>query len=160
MLSSTSIHIYWQEKCFEQKLLHKTKHTLYIQYTLLSPVIFEIIKQNCGQGICRHFLICYFVLCCFPSFDCLDTFITWLLCANTLSDTFGHVPYSMHSLDVKIVLKTPTNALWFYECNFITWWPPTCTGHSCGHRKGGKSKNTIYLYCVRITPQLQSYGFG
>ena len=37
------------------------------------------------------------------------------------------------------------NAL-FYVCNFITQWPPTCLGYSCGHLQGGKSKYT-HVFC-------------
>jgi len=37
-------------------------------------------------------------------------------------------------------IKRLTNALWFYGCNFIAWWPQTCSSHSCGHLQGGETR--------------------
>jgi hypothetical protein len=39
-------------------------------------------------------------------------------------------------------ITRPTNALWFYGCNFIAWWSPTCFGHQRGHLQGGENRNT------------------
>ena len=33
-------------------------------------------------------------------------------------------------------IKLPTRT-WNYECNFITYWQPTCFDHSCGHLQCG-----------------------
>jgi phage-related holin len=35
-------------------------------------------------------------------------------------------------------IERPKKALWFYGCNFIAQWSPTCFGHSCGHLQGGE----------------------
>ena len=51
--------------------------------------------------------------------------------------------------DVHKCIKRPTNVLWFYGCNLISSWSPTCFGHSCGHLQGGENKNTdIFKICL------------
>jgi len=46
-------------------------------------------------------------------------------------------------------MKIPTDALWFYECNFTVLRSPICFGHSCGPLQDVENKNTdiikIYL---------------
>jgi hypothetical protein len=49
--------------------------------------------------------------------------------------------WSMH-WSLKCVLKGPTNVPFFYGCNVIVLWSPTCFGYSCGHLQGGQEKNT------------------
>jgi len=53
----------------------------------------------------------------------------------------------MHQLEVKNLLKRPTDAHWSYECNFITQWLTTWFGHSCIFRVVSASIQ-IYLQCV------------
>jgi hypothetical protein len=49
----------------------------------------------------------------------------------------------------KFILKKPTNAFWFYKCNFITKWLPICFGHSCDHIQGGNTRNTNIFIMYR-----------
>jgi len=46
-------------------------------------------------------------------------------------------------------MKTPTDALWFYGCNFIVLRSSTCFGHSCGHLQGAENKNTDIIKICR-----------
>jgi hypothetical protein len=57
-------------------------------------------------------------------------------------------------------IKIPTNALWFYRCNFIAEWSPAGSGHSCDHLQGGNNNNTnisktvpIFFLMIRRPPR-------
>jgi len=39
-------------------------------------------------------------------------------------------------------IKGPKKAFWYYGCNFIVWWSPTCFGYSRGRLQGGENRNS------------------
>jgi len=54
-------NIYWSEKCSKQKLLRKTKHTLYAQHSVSTClIVFNKMKQELCTAHCAHYLTCTF----------------------------------------------------------------------------------------------------
>jgi hypothetical protein len=53
-----------------------------------------------------------------------------------------------------LYIKRPANALWFYGCNFIAKWSPTCFSHSCGLLNGGD------FYAIKLHPSNPSALIG